>query len=141
MKTNDLILQTATKITVFIILAYSLNLFFAGHNTPGGGFIGGLISAAAIVLLLLAFDMKTVKKILPFDFKKVAALGLLIAALTGMGSFLFDVPFLTHTFGHFDLPIFGDTELATAVLFDTGVYLVVVGVTLTIIQTIGEDDD
>ena len=141
MKTNDLILQTATKITVFIILAYSLNLFFAGHNTPGGGFIGGLISAAAIVLLLLAFDMKTVNKILPFDFKKVAALGLLIAALTGMGSFLFDVPFLTHTFGHFDLPIFGDTELATAVLFDTGVYLVVVGVTLTIIQTIGEDDD
>ncbi|MCC3355735.1 Na(+)/H(+) antiporter subunit B [Bacillus sp. REN16] len=141
MKTNDLILQTATKITVFIILAYSLNLFFAGHNTPGGGFIGGLISAAAIVLLLLAFDMKTVNKILPFDFKKVAALGLLIAALTGMGSFLFDVPFLTHTFGHFDLPVFGDTELATAVLFDTGVYLVVVGVTLTIIQTIGEDDD
>jgi multicomponent Na+:H+ antiporter subunit B len=140
MKTNDLILQTATKITVFIILAYSLNLFFAGHNTPGGGFIGGLITAAAIVLLLLAFDMKTINKILPFDFKKVAALGLLIAALTGMGSFLFDVPFLTHTFGYFDLPIFGKTELATAVLFDTGVYLVVVGVTMTIIQTIGEDD-
>jgi multicomponent Na+:H+ antiporter subunit B len=141
MKTNDLILQTATKITVFIILAYSLNLFFAGHNTPGGGFIGGLITAAAIVLLLLAFDMKTVNKVLPFDFKKVAALGLLIAVLTGMGSFLFDVPFLTHTFGYFDLPIFGKTELATAVLFDTGVYLVVVGVTMTIIQTIGEDDD
>lgn len=141
MKTNDLILQTVTKITVFIIFAYSLTLFFAGHNSPGGGFVGGLITSAGIVLLLLAFDLKTVKNILPFDFIKVAALGLLFAAGTGIGSFFFGVPFLTHSFGHFDLPFFGETELATAVLFDIGVYLVVVGVTMTIIQTIGEDDD
>jgi multicomponent Na+:H+ antiporter subunit B len=140
MKTNDLILQTATKIIVFIILAYSLNLFFAGHYTPGGGFIGGLISAAAIVLLMLAFDIKTVRNLLPFDFKKVTALGLLFAVGTGIGSFLFDVPFLTHTFGYFDIPILGKTGLATAVLFDTGVYLVCVGIAMTIIQTIGEDD-
>ncbi|MFT4412988.1 Na(+)/H(+) antiporter subunit B [Fredinandcohnia humi] len=140
MKTNDLILQTCTKVIVFIILAYALNLFFAGHYTPGGGFVGGLITAAAIVLLLLAFDLTTVKKILPFDFKKVTALGLLFAAGTGIGGFLFDVPFLTHTFGYFDLPILGETGLATAVIFDTGVYLVCVGISMTIIQTIGEDD-
>ncbi|MBD8070491.1 Na(+)/H(+) antiporter subunit B [Bacillus sp. PS06] len=140
MKTNDLILQTITKIAIFIILAFSLHLFFAGHYTPGGGFIGGLMTAAALVLLLLAFDAKTVKKIFPFDFIKVAALGLLIAVLTGMGAFLFDVPFLTHTFGYFDIPILGHTGLATAVLFDIGVYLVVIGVTMTIIQTIGEDE-
>lgn len=140
MKTNDLILQTVTKIIIFLILAFSLHLFFAGHYTPGGGFIGGLMTAAALVLLLLAFDAKTVNKIFPIDFIQVAAIGLLIAVLTGIGSFFFDVPFLTHTFGYFDLPILGKTGLATAVLFDIGVYLVVIGVTMTIIQTIGEDE-
>jgi multicomponent Na+:H+ antiporter subunit B len=140
MKTNDLILQTVTKIVIFIILAFSLHLFFAGHYTPGGGFIGGLMTAAALVLLLLAFDAKTVNKIFPIDFIKVTAIGLMIAVLTGIGSFFFNVPFLTHTFGYFHLPFLGKTGLATAVLFDIGVYLVVIGVTMTIIQTIGEDE-
>ncbi|MDF0727395.1 Na(+)/H(+) antiporter subunit B [Cytobacillus sp. S13-E01] len=140
MKTNDLILQTMTKIIVFIIFAYSINLFLAGHYTPGGGFIGGLMAAGALVLLLLAFDMKTVRKILPVNYISMTALGLLIAVSTGIGSFFFDVPFLTHTFGYFDLPILGKTGLATAVLFDIGVFLVVVGVAMTIIQTIGEDE-
>jgi len=140
LKTNDLILQTITKIVIFIILAFALHLFFAGHNAPGGGFIAGLITSAAIILLLLAFDVKTVTRIFPFDFKKVAALGLLIAVATGMGSFIFGVPFLTHTFDYFELPLLGKTPLATAVLFDTGVYLVVIGVTMTVIQTIGESE-
>ena len=140
MKTNDVILQTMTKILVFIIFAYSINLFLAGHYTPGGGFIGGLMAAGAIVLLLLAFDMNTVRKILPINFITMTALGLFIAVGTGIGGILFDVPFLTHTFGYFDLPIIGKTGLATAVLFDIGVFLVVVGVAMVIIQTIGEDE-
>jgi len=140
MKTNDLILQTATKIITFIVLAFAIHLFFAGHYTPGGGFIGGLIAAGALVLLLLAYDLKTIQRIIPFNFITITALGLLIAVLTGIGSFFFDVPFLTHTFDYFDLPILGKTGLATAVLFDIGVFLVVVGVTMTIIQTIGEDE-
>lgn len=140
MKTNDLILQTVTKITVFIIFAFSLNLFFAGHYTPGGGFIAGLMTSAGIVLLLLAYDTNTINKILPFDYKKVTALGLLIALSTGIGSFFFNVPFLTHTFGYFQIPFLGETGLATAAIFDAGVYLVVIGVTMTIIQTIGEDE-
>lgn len=140
MKTNDLILQTVTKIVVVIILVFALRLFFAGHYEPGGGFIAGLITAAAIILLLLAFDAKTVTNILPFNYISVAAIGLLIAVLTGIGSFFFDVPFLTHTYDYFQLPILGKTALATAVLFDIGVYLVVIGVTMTIIQTIGGDE-
>ena len=139
-KTNDVIFQTATKVIVFIIIIYSLHLFFSGHYTPGGGFIGGLMTSGALVLLLLAFDIKTVVNILPIDYIKLAATGLLIALLTGMGSFLFDVPFLTHTFSYVELPILGETSLATAVLFDLGVYLVVIGVTMTIIQTIGETE-
>lgn len=138
--TNDMILQTITKVTSFIILLFSFHLFLAGHNNPGGGFIGGLMTSSAIVLLLLAYDLKTVRKALPINFIYVAAAGLLIAILTGVGSFLFQVPFLSHAFEYFQLPILGKTELATAVLFDIGVYLVVVGITMTIIQTIGEKE-
>lgn len=139
-KTNDLIFQTVTKVAVFIIIIYSFHLFFAGHYTPGGGFIGGLMTAGAIVLLLLAYDIKTIVNTLPIDYIKMAATGLLIAVLTGVGSFFYDVPFLTHTFSYVELPVLGKTALATAVLFDLGVYLVVIGVTMTIIQTIGETE-
>ncbi len=139
-KTNDIIFQTATKVVVFIIILYSLHLFFSGHYTPGGGFIGGLMTAGALVLLLLAFDIKTVVNIIQVDYIKLIAVGLLFAVLTGIGSFFFKVPFLTHTFSYVDLPFLGETALATAVLFDLGVYLVVIGVTMTIIQTIGETE-
>ena len=64
MKTNDVILQTVTKFVLFVIILFSIHLFFAGHYYPGGGFIGGLMTSGAIVLLLLAFDIKTVKMIL-----------------------------------------------------------------------------
>ncbi|MCM3773282.1 MULTISPECIES: Na(+)/H(+) antiporter subunit B [Priestia] len=140
MKKNDLILQTTTKVVTFIIIIFAIHLFFAGHYTPGGGFVGGLTTSAALVLLLLAFDIKTVSKVIPLDYKKVAASGLLLAILTGLGSFIFKVPFLTHTYSYFNLPLLGKTSLATVVLFDLGVYLVVVGVTMTIIQTIGESE-
>lgn len=140
MKINDVILQTVTKIVAFIILAFSIYMFFAGHHNPGGGFIGGLMSAAALILLYLAFDVEYMKRILPFDYIAMIAMGLLLAIVTGLGSLFFDVPFLSHTYDYFDLPVFGEkTELATALLFDLGVYLTVVGVTMTIILTIGED--
>lgn len=140
MKTNDIILQTVTKVTLFVIILFSIHIFFAGHYYPGGGFIGGLMTSGAIVLLLLAFDMKTVANLLPIDYKILIGIGLLFAVGTGTGALFFDAPFLTHAFNYFNLPILGKTSLHTAVLFDTGVYLVVVGVTMTIIQTIGEDE-
>ncbi|HWO95209.1 MAG TPA: Na(+)/H(+) antiporter subunit B [Bacillus sp. (in: firmicutes)] len=140
MKVNDLVLQTITKVIVFMILIFSIYLFWTGHYTPGGGFVGGLMASSGLVLLLVAFDVETVKNVIPFDYKMLIAAGLLVAVLTGLGSFLFDVPFLTHTFGHLHLPALGEVSLATASLFDLGVYLVVVGVTMTIIQTIGESE-
>lgn len=140
MKTNDVMLQTATKVVIFIILLFAVHIFFAGHYTPGGGFVGGLLTASAIVLLMLAFDLDTVKKILPVNYVIMTAVGLLIAVGTASASIVFDVPFFTHAFDYFDLPLFGKTSLHSAALFDLGVYLVVVGVTMTIIQTIGEDE-
>jgi multicomponent Na+:H+ antiporter subunit B len=140
MRTNDVMLQTVTKVVTFIILMFSVHIFFAGHYTPGGGFIGGLLTASAIVLLMLAFDIETVKKIIPVNYVVMSAIGLLVALATASASILFNVPFFTHAFTYYDLPLFGETSLHSALLFDVGVYLVVVGVTMTIIQTIGEDE-
>ncbi|MGI2329271.1 Na(+)/H(+) antiporter subunit B [Planococcus sp. YIM B11945] len=140
MRTNDVMLQTATKVVTFIILMFAVHIFFAGHYTPGGGFVGGLLTASAIVLLMLAFDIETVKKIIPFNYVIMIAIGLLLALGTASASIFFNVPFFTHAYDYFNLPLFGKTSLHSAALFDLGVYLVVVGVTMTIIQTIGEDE-
>jgi len=139
LKINDVILETVTKIVVFIILTVAVYLFFSGHNSPGGGFIGGLVLASAFVLLLLAFDIETVQKGIPFDFKRVAALGVFIAVTTGLGAIVFGKPFLTQAFSAFDLPYFGETELATITIFEAGVALTVVGVVVSIILSISED--
>ena len=139
MKTNDVILRTVTKIVVFIILTFGVELFLSGHNNPGGGFIGGLVLSSAFVLLYLVFDIETVHKGIPFDFKKIAALGVMLVVLSGIGSVLFGTPFLTQTFSYFQLPVFGETELATVLLFEAGVALTVVGVVVTIILSISED--
>lgn len=139
MKINDVILQTITKLVAFIILTFGVELFLAGHNNPGGGFIGGLVLSSALVLLFLVYDIETVQKGIPVDFKKVAAVGVLFAVGTGLGAVLFGAEFLTQTFKIFDLPIFGDTELPTVLLFEVGVALTVVGTVVTIILSISED--
>ncbi|KGL37506.1 Na(+)/H(+) antiporter subunit B [Listeria newyorkensis] len=140
MKTNDVLLRNVTKVVVFIIFLFSLHLFLAGHYNPGGGFVAGLISAGAVTLTLIAYDSQTVRSMLNINPIMMTGVGLLFAVGTGMIGILAGDPFLTHKFGHVDLPIIGDTSLHTATIFDLGVYLVVVGVTLTIIQTIGESD-
>ena len=74
-KTNDVILQTVTRIAAVIILTFSIYLFMGGHHNPGGGFVGGLSTAAAIVLIYLTFDIEKVRNNIRIDFKKLAALG------------------------------------------------------------------
>ncbi|WP_330948989.1 Na(+)/H(+) antiporter subunit B [Virgibacillus sp. MG-45] len=138
-KPNDLILRTTTSLIAFILLGFAVYLLLAGHNSPGGGFVGGLVTSAAVILMYMAYGMETIAKIIPVNFRTVIPIGLLIAVGTGLGSFVFDVPFLSHTFGYFNVPIFGKIELATAMLFDIGVYLTVLGVTITIILNIAND--
>jgi len=139
-KNSDVIIQTATKVVFFIIFLFAIHIFFAGHYTPGGGFVGGLLTASALVLLLLAFDIRTVSKALPFNYTVIIGIGLILALGTASASILFDVPFFTHAYDYFDLPLFGKTSLHSAMLFDLGVYLVVVGATMNIILSIGSDD-
>jgi multicomponent Na+:H+ antiporter subunit B len=138
-KPNDVIIRSVTKVSVVIIFTFAINLFISGHHFPGGGFIGGLAFTSGLLLLFLTFDIETVRKNIPVDFKIVAAVGVLIAVLTGVGSMVLGAPFLSQSFGYFELPIFGKTELATAVIFDVGVALAVIGTSITIILSIGDD--
>ncbi|WP_028309816.1 Na(+)/H(+) antiporter subunit B [Desulfitibacter alkalitolerans] len=136
---NNVILQTIAQRALYLILAFSIFLFFAGHNMPGGGFIAGLMSAAAIVLMYVAFGSKFITQNMNYDFKIMIAVGLLIAVLSGMGGMVFGYPFLTQFFEYYTFPVFGKVELASAVIFDLGVYLTVVGSAMTVIMTIGEN--
>ncbi|OIJ22094.1 Na(+)/H(+) antiporter subunit B [Anaerobacillus alkalidiazotrophicus] len=140
MKKNLLMLHTITRIVAFIILSFSVFLFFAGHNNPGGGFIGGLMTAAALLLLYVSFDIKSIKKVIPFNYTTMIAVGMLFAIGTGVASMLRGFPFLTQFDKYVTFPILGKVHLTTALPFDLGVYLVVVGVTLLSILTIAEDD-
>ncbi|MCT2538196.1 Na(+)/H(+) antiporter subunit B [Aquibacillus koreensis] len=141
MMKNSLSLQTISRIAVFIILLFSVYFLFAGHNNPGGGFIGGLMAASALVLLYLSFGTKKINKVIRINFPYLIATGLLIAMATGVISVIFGYPFLTQFYEYFHFPLLGKAGLATALLFDAGVFLVVIGVTILVILTIAEDDD
>jgi multicomponent Na+:H+ antiporter subunit B len=138
-KTNNVMLHTVTRVVAFLILAFSVYLFFAGHNNPGGGFIAGLMTACGLLLLYLSFDIQTIKKILPFNYAWLIGTGLLFCIGTGIISLLFGDAFLAQYHDYFSVPIFGEIHLATSSLFALGVYLTVVGVTVLSILTIGED--
>ncbi|KGR82584.1 Na(+)/H(+) antiporter subunit B [Lysinibacillus odysseyi] len=140
MRTNNLILQFTSKFVFFIIFFFAVHIFFAGHYTPGGGFVGGLLMSSALVLLVIAYDLKTVQMILPVNYMYMTAIGLILALGTAAFPMFVGKPFFTHFYDYFHLPLIGKTSLHTAALFDLGVFLVVVGVTMTIIQTIGEDE-
>lgn len=137
-KSNNIILRTVATRVVYIIFLFAVYLFFAGHNAPGGGFIAGLMTACGIVLLYVTNGSSFLKERLHYDTKKLIPLGLFFAAGCGLGGVLFRYPFLTHTFFELHLPLFGEVELATAAIFDFGVYLCVVGAVVTIITAIGE---
>lgn len=140
LKVNDVILKSVVRGVVFIVFTLGMYLFFAGHNAPGGGFIGGLVLGSGIVLLYLTYDIETVHKGMPFDFKMVAAVGVLLATGSAIASIFFDAPFLTQADGYYNLPLLGEKHLSTVTIFEAGVALTVVGTLVTIILNISEDE-
>jgi len=115
----------------------SLYLFLRGHNAPGGGFIAGLVLALALILQYVANGREWVEQRLRTDFRAWIGAGLLIAGAAGIGSWLFSAPFLTSTYAYWTLPLLGAVPLASAVVFDLGVYLTVVGATMLALVSIG----
>ncbi|MGM0521277.1 MAG: monovalent cation/H+ antiporter subunit A [Pseudomonadota bacterium] len=132
------ILTSISMALLPLALLVSAFIFLRGHNLPGGGFIAGLITAVALILLYMARGVEWAQDRLNFPFQPVAVAGVAIATLTGLGSWLFGYPFLTSTFSYVTLPLIGTFELASALLFDLGVYLAVVGATLMILANLGK---
>ncbi|WP_091344111.1 hydrogen gas-evolving membrane-bound hydrogenase subunit E [Alkalimonas amylolytica] len=132
-----LILRTLARPLLPMALLVSAYIFLRGHNLPGGGFIAGLITAAALSLQYVACGIRWAQVRMLTQFRPLIGAGLLIAGLTGLGSLLFDHPFLTSWFSYFELPVIGKFELATALLFDLGVYATVVGSTMLILANMG----
>ena len=135
---NSLILRTASRFLLILLFQFSVFLLLRGHNDPGGGFVGGLVLAAALTLYAIAYDVRSMRRVLPCRAQAIIAWGLLAAALSGVFSLFKGQPFMTGQWGHFH--ILGlDLHLGTPLLFDIGVYLVVVGVVLIIIMSLAEE--
>ncbi|GAB7563642.1 monovalent cation/H+ antiporter subunit A [Methylobacillus methanolivorans] len=135
--THPLILATFSRILLPLALLVAIFILLRGHNLPGGGFIAGLVTSAALIVQYLANGVEWTRSKLPANTHPLIGYGLLIAASTGIASWYFGYPFLTSTFDHLHLPVLGEFELASAMAFDIGVFLVVVGTSLLILINLG----
>jgi len=131
------ILRTVTRFAVPLTLVVSVVIFLQGHNLPGGGFIAGLVAGVALILQYLASGVGWTEQRMRLSYLPLVGLGLGLAALTGFGSWFFERPFLTSAHGHLHLPVIGDIELASAMLFDVGVFCTVVGAVMLILERLG----
>lgn len=136
---TSLILRTATSFLVPVLLLFSIFLLIRGHNEPGGGFVGGLVAAAAFTLYAIAYDVEAARRMLRINPHMMAGAGLLSAAASGIIGLIAGRPLLTSFWGAIEIPGLGELEIGTPLLFDIGVYLVVLGVTLMIILTLAEE--
>lgn len=136
---NSLILRVATRFMLPLLLLFSIFLLLRGHNEPGGGFSGGLVAASAFVLYGFAYGVPEARWALGVDPRGLIGAGLLTALGSGCLSLLAGRPWMTGLWGEWDVPAVGMLHVGTPLLFDAGVYLVVVGVTLSIIFPLAEE--
>lgn len=135
---NSLILHTATRLMIGVMVLFSLFLFFRGHDEPGGGFIGGLVGAGAFTLYAIAFGTESTRAVLRINPITLIGFGMACLVISGFIPLLTSDVFLTGKW--LILPI-GDLEfkLSTPLVFDIGVYLCVVGFILTVIFSLEEE--
>ena len=137
----SIIFDTVLGMVSRTTLLFSAFLVFAGHNAPGGGFVGGLVAAAALVLRYVAGGADEVDRVVALDEYTLLGSGLLIAALTGVAGWFLGDAFLYGAKYEFDLVVFGHVKVTSALVFDLGVYLVVVGLGLALLRTLGASAD
>jgi multicomponent Na+:H+ antiporter subunit A len=134
---RSLVLEVATRMIFPLIMVLSAYFFFAGHNTPGGGFAGGLTAGLALVLRYLAGGRYELGETLPLDAGKILGAGLALSAGTAVASLLVGAPVLSSALIQIDVPVLGTVKLVTALFFDLGVYLIVVGLVLDVLRSLG----
>lgn len=135
---RSLILDFVLDHVVRTALVFSVFLLFTGHNAPGGGFVAGLVAGIALVLRFIALGREGIEGVLPASPEAVMGTGLGLAVVTGVGGWLWGESFLTSIKLDFHLPMLGEVHATSALPFDIGVYLVVVGLAAALVLTLGE---
>jgi multicomponent Na+:H+ antiporter subunit B len=138
---SSLILRTAARYLMVLLLLFSVFLLARGHNQPGGGFAGGLVAAAAFVLYGLAYGVAAARAALRAAPHALIGVGLLTALTAGLLPVLAGRPLLTGLWGYLPMPGGKRLDVGTPLLFDAGVYLAVLGVTLTILLALAEEEE
>ncbi|REJ66352.1 MAG: Na+/H+ antiporter subunit B [Planctomycetota bacterium] len=134
---HSLILSTAARYLLPLLLVFSIFLLVRGHNEPGGGFVGGLTAAAAFALFAIAYSVDRTRHLIGVHPRTLLGTGLLVALAAGCLSLFCGLPFMTGLWSNLALPSIG--KLGTPLLFDVGVYLVVVGTVLMIVFELAEE--
>ncbi|MGC1506695.1 MAG: monovalent cation/H+ antiporter subunit A [Sulfitobacter sp.] len=132
---HPMMMVVLTRVLMPLVLLVGFYIFWRGHNEPGGGFIAGLIVSIGVVMQYMASGFNWTSARLRYPYHGVIGAGVLIAGLTGIGSWFFGKPFLTSDFTYVRIPPFEKFELATAALFDLGVFLAVVGAVMLSLES------
>jgi multicomponent Na+:H+ antiporter subunit A len=138
---RSVVLEVITRILFHTIVVFSVYLLFSGHNEPGGGFAGGLVAGLALVLRYLAGGRYELGEAAPVDPGLLLGAGLLFSGGTGVVGLMLGADVLQTAILESTFPVFGDVKLVTSLFFDIGVYLVVVGLVLDILRSLGAELD
>lgn len=138
---RSIMLEVIVRILFHTIIIVSLYLLFAGHNLPGGGFAGGLVAGMALVMRYVAGGRYELGAAAPTDAGRLLGIGMTIAVACAVVPLFFGAAPLTSTWFEWDLPVLGHGEFVTSTLFDVGVYLVVIGLVLDVLRSLGAEVD
>lgn len=138
---RSIVLEVIVRILFHTIIVVSIFLLFAGHNQPGGGFAGGLVAGMALVMRYIAGGRWELGAAAPTDAGRFLGFGMLLAAGTAVVPLFFGQAPLTSTFWEWDIPVIGHIEFVTSTIFDIGVYLVVIGLVLDVLRSLGAEVD
>jgi len=150
---TTVVMRTTARVVVPIVLVVATSLLLQGHNLPGGGFVAGVLTVTAVALVYIVFGLDYVEDELleggrildpppevgvEKEFSPLVAVGLALATGGGLAAIFLGYPFLTQAVAFvYDVPLFAEIELASALVFDLGVYAVVVGALMTILAVVG----
>ncbi|MCK7638392.1 Na+/H+ antiporter subunit A [Corynebacterium pygosceleis] len=140
-RNRSFMMEVATRILFPSMITLSLYFFFAGHNAPGGGFAGGLVAALAFMLRYLAGGREELEEALPVDASRLLGTGLLLSAGAVVAPMLIGRPPLSSANADIGVPLIGTVHVVSPVVFDAGVYLIVVGLILHILRSLGAQLD
>ncbi|MDX8351258.1 monovalent cation/H+ antiporter subunit A [Cognatiyoonia sp. IB215182] len=133
---HPLMMVVVTRVLMPIAIVVGLYIFLRGHNEPGGGFVAGLVIAIALLMQYMASGFAWTQERKKIEYHTMIGLGVVIAALTGAGSWLAGTPFLTSAYTYVHLPPIEEFELATAMIFDLGVFLTVLGAVMLMLYSL-----